>query len=280
MLRDRAFSMSPTLPTLQMTPIGVVHSPWQAKHSAPRQPAAAVGVQGTIEIFPHAHPEHSLEDIALWSHLWVLFWFHQDITFRSKVQPPRSGKRRGVFATRSPHRPNPIGLSVVRLLRVEGSILHISDIDMLDGTPVFDIKPYVPYADVVSDAGSGWLAQDQATEDPGNRYEIEWSPRATEQLAWLTPRTPFDLRAQAEEVLRLGPAPHAYRRIKDVGTHLRLGLKDFRVHFTVSGTLVHVLEIDSGYKLRVLKDPQSIAKEVTPLAVHRELVETFFPQRR
>ena len=272
--------MALTLPTLQLTPIGVVHSPFKAKHSAPRQPAAAPGTTGTIEIFPSAHPEHSLEDIACWSHLWVLFWFHQDITFRAKVHPPRSGKRRGVFATRSPHRPNPLGLSVVRLVRVEGSILHIRDLDMLDGTPIFDIKPYVPYADIVSDAGSGWLEHDQSAPDPADRYEIEWSPRASEQLALLATRTAFPLRERVEEVLRLGPAPHAYRRIKDVGPHSRLGLKDFRVHFVVSGTHVHILEIDTGYKLRVLKDPASVAKEETPLSVHLEFVQAFYPDRR
>jgi mRNA-degrading endonuclease RelE of RelBE toxin-antitoxin system len=169
---------------------------------------------------------------------------------------------------------------VVRLLRVEGSTLHISDIDMLDGTPVFDIKPYVPYADIVSDAGSGWLAQDQSKEDPGDRYDIEWSPRATEQLAWLAARSTFPLRELAEDVLRLGPAPHAYRRIKDVGTHLRLGLKDFRVHFVAEGPRVRVLEIDTGYKASVLADARAQPKEITPLAVHRELVATFFPARR
>src|SRR3954466_9327479 len=100
-----------------LTPIGVARTPFPDRLSAPRQPYAARGVEGTIELFPGHDFEHALLDLDGWDYLWVIFWFHLNHGWRPKVLPPRSaGKRRGVFSTRSPHRPNPIGLSVVRLL--------------------------------------------------------------------------------------------------------------------------------------------------------------------
>jgi tRNA-Thr(GGU) m(6)t(6)A37 methyltransferase TsaA len=259
--------------SLTLTPIGVVRSPFRDKRSAPRQPAAAHGVAGTIELYPDAELVHGLSDLSSWSHLWVLFWFHESSGFRAKVQPPRSAQKRGVFATRSPYRPNPIGLSLCRLARVEGAVLHLLDVDMLDGTPVLDLKPYVPYTDSAPDANSGWLGEDPLRRDPGPRYRVEWSERAEQQLEWLAARSELPLRALAEATLVLGPAPHPYRRIKQRGDRMQLGVKDFRVDFVAERDVVRVLEIESGYRRRVLDDPRATATESTPLAVHRDFVE-------
>jgi tRNA (adenine37-N6)-methyltransferase len=268
--------MTAQLPPLTLAPIGVVHSPFRDRQSAPRQPAAARGVAGTIELLPSAEYAHALSDLASWSHVWVLFWFHLNSGFRPKVQPQRSVQKRGVFATRSPYRPNPLGLSAVRLLRVAGRVLHVLDVDMIDGTPVLDLKPYVPYTDALTDASSGWLGEEPlSASDPGPRYCVLWSERACTQLAWLAERTDLPLRALAEQVLALGPAPHPYRRIKDLGDHLRLGIKDFRLRFVVEGGDVRVLAIESGYRKRVLDDPQAVATEHTPLAVHRAFAAEF-----
>jgi tRNA-Thr(GGU) m(6)t(6)A37 methyltransferase TsaA len=264
------------LPTLTLAPIGVVRSPFTDRRSTPRQPAAARGVAGTIELLDHAEYEHALSDLADWSHVWVLFWFHLNEGFRPRVQPPRSAQKRGLFATRSPYRPNPIGLSVVRLERVEGRVLHVLDVDMIDGTPVLDLKPYVPYTDAAFDANSGWLESDPPSpRDPGPRYRVLWSERASVQLDWLAQRTDLPLRALSEQALELGPAPHPYRRIKASGDHLRLGVKDFRLRFVVEGSDVRVLAIDSGYRRRVLDDPRAVATERTPLDVHRAFVAEF-----
>jgi len=128
------------------------------KVQAARQPRAAAGTPARIELLPGRNFEHALEDLAHWELIWVIFWFHLNPGWRPKVLPPRSTTgRKGVFATRSPHRPNPIGMSVVRLERVDGLILHIRDADMLDGTPVLDLKPYVAYTDAHPSAGTGWL---------------------------------------------------------------------------------------------------------------------------
>lgn len=260
------------VPSLLVQPIGVVHSPWEDKRSAPRQPALARGTVGTIELYDHAQYEDALCDLEGWSHIWVMFWFHLSEGFRSKVQPPRSEKKRGVFSTRAPYRPNPLGLSLLRLDRIEGRTLHVVDLDMIDGTPVLDVKPYVAYTDTAVDARSGWLEGDA---DPGPQYTVAWSERAQAQLAWLRERTALDLRQLAETVLAAGPAPHAYRRIKALDDHLRLSVKDFRLRFVVRGTEILIQEIASGYRRRVLDDPRALASEETPLDVHRAFVAHF-----
>jgi tRNA-Thr(GGU) m(6)t(6)A37 methyltransferase TsaA len=264
----------PATSHLTLRPIGVVHSPHKDKLSAPRQPAEARDVQGRIELYRHVHPEHALLDLDGFSHVWVIFWLHQSIGFHAKVEAPRSVDKRGVFATRSPYRPNPIGLSLLRLDRIEGNSLHVRDVDLLDGTPVLDVKPYVAYTDVAQDAQSGWL---QSPADPGPRYTVTWSEPAELQLAWLAQHIDLDLRGLAESVLTLGPAPHPYRRIKAFADHLRLGIRDFRLRFVVEGQTVRVLGIATGYRQRVLDDPGAVATERTPLYVHRGFVKRFGP---
>lgn len=263
--------------SLTLTPIGFVRSPFTDKQQAPRQPPGAADVTGTIELLPDPRYEEALRDLSAWSHIWVLFWFDRNPDWKPLVLPPRSTRKRGLFATRSPHRPNPIGMSVVRLERVEGRVLYVRGLDMLDGTPVLDIKPYVPYADCVADAQSGWLqAQPAEASDIGPRYRVRFSERADEQLAWLAERSPLPLRALIATALADGPVPHAYRRIKPLGGGAyRLGVKDFRARFRVDGDALCVLEIASGYRKRVLQDPAAAATERTPLEVHRAFVARF-----
>jgi tRNA-Thr(GGU) m(6)t(6)A37 methyltransferase TsaA len=259
-----------------VSPIGRVRSPYKEKRHAPRQPSARGGVDGTIELFAGYNYEHALLDLDAWSHIWVLFWFDRSTGWKPRVQPPRSAVKRGTFATRSPHRPNPIGMSVLELTRVEGRILHVRGLDMLDATPVLDIKPYVPYADVRAQAGSGWLEQDAlAPRDPGPCFAVRFSERAEAQLQWLAARTDIDLRGLAESTLALGPTPHPYRRIRARGSELQLGLKDFRLRFEARDGEIVVLEIATGYRKRVLLDPLALASERTPLDVHRAFVATF-----
>lgn len=269
-------AMSEPQPTLTLTPIGFVRSPWKDKRSAPRQPALARGVAGTVELYDRAEMRDALSDLEGWTHIWVLFWFHLNSTWRARVQPPRSAHKRGVLSTRSPYRPNPLGLSVVRLERVEGSILHVRDVDIVDQTPVLDIKPYVAYTDAIPDAASGWLgpAGDIAL-DAGPSYEVAFVERAEEQLSWLRPRVAFDLEGFARSVLSAGPAPHAYRRIRVQSGYSVLSAKDFRLRFRVVERRIEVFAITSGYRRRVLADPLARETELTPLSVHRELLARF-----
>ncbi|MFZ5896603.1 MAG: tRNA (N6-threonylcarbamoyladenosine(37)-N6)-methyltransferase TrmO [Myxococcota bacterium] len=258
-----------SIPKLTLTPIGVVHSPFQERMRAPRQPRAALGVTGSIELYPANGIEHALEDIGSFRYIWVLFWFHQNHGFRPKVLPPRSQVRRGVFATRSPYRPNPIGLSVVELLGVEGTQLSVRNLDILDGTPVLDLKPYVPYTDAIFDATNGWLETAQAPRDPLPEYGVSFSPLACEQLAFIESHEP-GIRAGVEGVLRLGPQPHPYRRIKRMEIGYVLAHKAWRIAFDSAGHSIHVDKVRSGYRPSEL-----FSSEAPELRVHREFVERF-----
>jgi tRNA-Thr(GGU) m(6)t(6)A37 methyltransferase TsaA len=268
------------LAPITLSPIGVVRTPFPDRVSTPRQPYAAQEARGTIELLPGRDFEHALSDLEGWDRLWVVFVFHLNApgVFRPKVLPPRSpGRRRGVFSTRSPHRPNPIGLSVVRLDEVRGLVLHVRDVDMIDGSPVLDIKPYVPYADAFPDARTGWLAplagEGEAAPiavDPEPGFTVIWSPLAEEQAAWLREGHGVDLREPVDRVLSLGPQPHPYRRIKADGDGFRLAMRDWRVRFQVHGREVTVDRVETGYRAAQLAAP------ATPeIAVQRAFVEAF-----
>jgi tRNA-Thr(GGU) m(6)t(6)A37 methyltransferase TsaA len=270
------------LAPITLTPIGLVRTPFVDRVSAPRQPYAARGARGTIELSPGHDYEHALSDLEGWDRLWVVFAFHLNPpgVWRPKVLPPRSaGKRRGVFSTRSPHRPNPIGLSVVRLEEVRGLSIHVSDVDMIDGTPVLDLKPYVPWADAFPGARTGWLEPlaggdveiaAPVPRDPEPGFEVRWAPLAAEQAAWLLGAHAVDLREPVERVLTLGPQPHPYRRIKREGEGFRLAVKDWRVRFHVEGRVVTVEAIHSGYR------PAELAAPAGPeVAIQRAFVERF-----
>ena len=228
-----------TLTRLTLDPIGYVRSPLATKVQAARQPRAAGGTTARIELLPGRNFEHALEDLANWDLIWVIFWFHLNPGWRPKVLPPRSTTgRKGVFATRSPHRPNPIGLSVVHLERVDGLILQIRDSDMLDGTPVLDLKPYVAYTDAHPGAGNGWL-EDTVQQggrlqpsDPVRGYAVQFEALAEEQAGWIEAQTGLAIRERIQSTLALGPEPHPYRRIRCLGEWMQLAVKEWRVRFT------------------------------------------------
>ena len=141
--------------TIVYQPIGIVHSPFKGIENVPIQPTAAAGIRGMVELF--ADFAAGLKDLEGFSHIILLYHFHRVTQIRLSVIPFLDREPRGVFATRAPSRPNPIGLSIVRLLYVEGNVLHIENVDILDGTPLLDIKPYVPAFDHHKVERFGWL---------------------------------------------------------------------------------------------------------------------------
>ena len=138
-------------------PIGVINSPFDEPVNMPIQSAAASGISGTVEIYDEFVP--GLKDIEEFSHIILLYAFHRSDGYKLQVKPFLEDVVHGVFAVRAPKRPNPIGFSVVKLLRVEKNILHIENIDILNGTPLLDIKPYVPGFDCYIEASSGWVGK-------------------------------------------------------------------------------------------------------------------------
>lgn len=246
-------------PRLVLEPIGFVRNSLGTKVEAARQPQAAGGEPARIELLPGRHFEHALEDLARWKRIWVIFWFHHNSGWRPKVLPPRSVTgRKGVFSTRSPHRPNPIGMSAVRLERIEGLTLHILDADILDGTPVLDLKPYVAYTDAHPDAGNGWLDDAAAASgtgrpaDPVRAYDISFDARAAEQARWIESRTGLALEDRIRSTLALGPEPHPYRRIRRLDDGMQLAVKEWRIRFSVDGRSVRVIDIASGFRVSQL----------------------------
>lgn len=146
-----------------LEPIGWVRSPYTERHGTPRQPVVrGVGRRenmelGTVEIDTERIPEKALRDIEGFDRVWLITHLHLNPKWGPLVRPPRGGARRGVFATRSPHHPNSLGLSAVELIRREGSTLIVRGLDLIDGTPVLDIKPYVPYCDAFPESAAGWV---------------------------------------------------------------------------------------------------------------------------
>jgi tRNA (adenine37-N6)-methyltransferase len=147
------------MPGIYMEPIGIVHSPFSDVEGMPIQPIGAQGVQGTVEIVPGLTP--GLKDLDGFSHIILIYRFHASKGYSLHVKPFLDDTLRGVFATRVPRRPNGIGLSVVRLTGIEGATLFIEDVDILNGTPVLDIKPFIPMFDHREVQSVGWFAQRQ-----------------------------------------------------------------------------------------------------------------------
>lgn len=144
---------SAELPSLR--PIGIVYSPFVEVAGTPIQSALARGAEGRVEIFPQF--VEGLKDLDGFDRIWLIYAFDRAASPRLLITPFRDKVRRGVFATRAPCRPNPVGLSAVELMRIEGNVLYVRDLDVLDGTPLLDIKPYVPLFDRFEVRRSGWL---------------------------------------------------------------------------------------------------------------------------
>jgi len=158
---------------VQLTQIGIIHSPFNQAAGTPVQPWCAAGTEGHIQVFdPYVE---GLRDLEGFQRIWVLFWCHRASKPRLTVIPYRDTVAHGVFATRAPARPNPIGLSTLRLFGVSGNLLHVGEIDILDGTPLLDIKPYVSQYDSYPAQDCGWLDSDRASKGvivADSRFEI------------------------------------------------------------------------------------------------------------
>ena len=140
---------------IKYSPIGVIHSPFKKPKGTPIQPAGAEGINGSVEVFPRY--AEGLKDLEGFSHIILIYHFHLSGEFTLTAKPYMDTESHGVFAMRGPSRPNSIGISVVRLVKVEGNILLVKDVDILDGTPLLDIKPYVPEFDTRDVESIGWL---------------------------------------------------------------------------------------------------------------------------
>ena len=140
---------------IKFKPIGIIHSPFKKVKGVPIQPKAAGGIEGRVEVFKEY--EDGLKDLERFSNIFLIYYFHLSKEHGLVVKPYMDSKERGVFATRAPSRPNALGISVVELLKVDENILHVKNVDIVDGTPLIDIKPYVPEFDIYEVRKKGWL---------------------------------------------------------------------------------------------------------------------------
>lgn len=158
---------------MSVAPIGVMRCAQRVHHEAPRQARAEFEATERGAIVVRQGLQNLLRDLDGFSHVWVLFWCHHSRGYNDLVVPPRDTRKRGLFATRAPNRPNPIGLSALRLLRVDKRRLVVGDHDLLDGTPILDVKPYIAAYDARPDARAGWVDELPA-DAAGNDHRAWW----------------------------------------------------------------------------------------------------------
>jgi len=200
--------------TLQLVPIGVIRTPYHSKYAAPRQPGTSIKrTVGVITLNAGSNFEQALKDLKGFGYIWILFWFHENTNWKPLVLPPVNDRiKRGVFATRSPHRPNPIGLSLCKLLEVKGRTIRVENPDMLDGTPILDIKPYLPHAESHPGARTGWIGE--SNEQSPRPYKVVIAPEVRSALKLVEREERREIVDYLKEILARDPHPHVYRRIK------------------------------------------------------------------
>lgn len=242
--------------SLTLHPIGFLRTGKQVKFEARHQPLESEPERNILELVPGRDYALALRDLEGFSRVWLIWWFHRNKGWRPVVLPPRGpAKRRGVFSTRSPHRPNPIGMTPVPLLAVEKGRLILGPCDLVDGTPVFDIKPYIPAYDAFPDEAAGWTGEVDAAMAAPPRYDVVLSPFAEEQAAWLLANWGVDYRARMVELLSRDPSPHRTRRIRRrIDGRMEIGCGAWRGYFEVAENRVTVTLLDAAYPLRFLND--------------------------
>jgi len=226
--------------TFSVSPVGYVRSCFKEKFAIPRQPQLAPAARGVLELMPPFDQGDAVQGLEHVSHVWLLFVFHQALQDkpRLKVRPPRLGGNQsmGVFATRATHRPNGIGQSVVKLDKVEAGRLWLSGIDLLDGTPVLDIKPYVPYADVIGDATNTMASAAPVL------ITVEWEPAALAQARDHALRLNEPMTALIEQCLAQDPRPAYQTPTPERRYGAQFWDVDVRWHYPQPG-LIRVLEV-------------------------------------
>lgn len=276
---------------LQIQPIGLLHTTHRNKFILPSQPKSpkmpsdgAIVAAGTVELSgPHRSSfSEALRDLEGFSRIWLIWWFHRNVEndqpiWRPKVLPPRSRSgRKGVFATRSPHRPNPIGISCVPLLAIDHQkcLIAIGDHDLVDQTPILDIKPYIPRFDAFPNEKVGWFRDVEETLARGAEFSVDYLPAASERLAWLGQYLHRDFQERVEAILKYDPSPHRTRRISRLKDgRLRLGCENWRIYYRLDEQQRSILVEDI-----CLRHTAAQLQHLPEGSVYPKFVERFGPQ--
>jgi tRNA-Thr(GGU) m(6)t(6)A37 methyltransferase TsaA len=246
--------MLPQNENYSFAPIGYIQSCFKEKFGVARQSMMVSQAQGVLKFNPDPAYLNSLRHLHEFSHLWIIFVFHKNLDkgWKPLINPPRleAPNQVGVFASRSPHRPNPIGMSVVKIEEIDfsapgGIELHLSGLDILDGTPVLDIKPYLAYADSFADATLGWASQSI------QKYRVEFSPASARAIQAAGTKYHPDLQALLQQMLELDPRPTSQRRRASIESTESEGLVfafrifDFDVKWQIHNQGILVLELEN-----------------------------------
>ncbi len=226
-----------------ISPIALIESPYKEKFAVPRQPRLVPSATARVKLLGELNCPEAVRGIEQFSHLWLLFLFDQNIDagWKPTVRPPRLGgnERVGVLASRSTFRPNGIGMSAVELLNVNKEddqiYLEVGSVDLVDQTPIIDIKPYIPYSDAIESAKGGY-----ASREP-EKIKVEFAPQAMQTLA-SSPDSETQ-KAVISEVLAQDPRP-AYKKNKPDSKEYAVSLFDLNVKFVITGNLVTVTAIE------------------------------------
>jgi tRNA-Thr(GGU) m(6)t(6)A37 methyltransferase TsaA len=244
-------------------PIGFIRTDMKVRFDTPRQPEVDAEQRNVIELIPGHDYELGLVDLAGFERIWLVWWFDRNPNWRPMVRAPRGDtRRRGVFATRSPHRPNPIGISCVSLLEVRKSSLVVGATDLLDGTPILDIKPYISEVDSFPNQRQGWLEDVQREPPLEPRFTVECSDLAKQQLLFLEREFGINFAPKVFAILSVNPARSRRNRItsaKDGVQRISSGV--WRVFFSVIGDKVEIHRVAAGFPLELLNRP---GREVIP----------------
>ena len=253
------------------SPIGYVECQQRYRYEAARQASIAPDNEAWIQLVDDEDLRLGLRGLEDFERIWVLYELHLNEGWHPLVQPPRAeADKLGVFATRSPHRPNRLGLSCVRLLGVEGARLHVGQHDLLDGTPVLDLKPYVPYADAFPGARAGWI---DACEEVV--YALHIVPAAQEQIDWVYRQAGWDLMNFLQVQLRTDPTHAERKRIERHDDLYRIAFRTWRIEYAVDEVTqsVEVRRVRSGYRSEELVEGSEDRYE--DKGVHRAFVRAY-----
>ena len=256
-----------------MKPIGIYRTQTEASspYQVPRQPDESLRL-GSIELLPHQQFEQALRDVEGFERLWIIYKFHLNLHWHPQVLPPRgSPTKRGVFSTRSPYRPNPIGLSCVKLQRVEKRTLWILGADLLDETPILDLKPYLPESDAFPSSRVGWI---EGVTD--QKYKITFSTTTdfVQKLTWIQSNGLSELIDFTLRQLEYEPFDHRRKRVTELKPEIwQLAYKTWRIQFSshVSNTL-QIIDLESGYREAELLVPDD---PYLDKALHRSFCQLF-----
>ena len=246
-------------------PIGTFHSEQQEPYQAARQPDE-LSAEGYIQLEPQQQFEQALQDLEGCSHIWILFTFHKNQNWKPLVQTPRSDRKIGVFATRAPYRPNNIGMSVVELKKIEGLKIYVGPNDLLNESPILDIKPYHPESDRIEHAQIAWLAE---TAQP---FDVHFSPLAVSQIDYLEDLGLKELRPFIHRQLEYDPTNKKKKRVEEKTGYWQLSYRTWRIDFVVSDLTISILSIYSGYTDQELNSGEDTYGDFD---IHKKFIKEF-----